>query len=300
MKKAIVFGGSGFIGSHVADALTNQGFKVAIFDLQPSPYLQKSQKFILGDILDKKAVEKAVDDNPIVYNFAGEVDIDASLKKPVETITKNVIGNLNILEACRKHSVKRFIYASTIYVYSNSGSFYRSSKQASELFIEDYHKHFGLNFTILRYGTLYGPRASQKNWLSCALKQALKEKKITRRGDGEELREYVHVLDAARLSVKVLSPEYKNQYVMITGNQQIRIKDLMLMIKEILNNRIKLEFFTSNQDYHYEITPYNFSPKLAKKIIGDHYIDLGQGILDMINHIHKEHCCSSHAQGDNF
>ncbi len=288
MKKAIVFGGSGFVGSHVADALTNHGFKVAIFDLQPSPYLQKSQKLILGDILDKKAVEKAVDGNPIVYNFAGEVDIDASLEKPVETITKNVIGNLNILEACRKHSVQRFIYASTIYVYSDSGSFYRSSKQASELFIEDYQKHFGLNFTILRYGTLYGPRSGHKNWLTCALKQALKEKRITRRGDGEELREYVHVYDAARLSVKVLSPEYKNQYVMITGNQQIRIKDLMLMIREILNNRIKLEFLASNQDYHYEITPYNFSPKLAKKIIGDHYIDLGQGILDLINHMHSQ------------
>jgi UDP-glucose 4-epimerase len=66
----------------------------------------------------------------------------------------------------------------------------------------------------------------------------------------------------------------------------------MMMIREILHNKIELSFTSSQNDYHYEITPYNFSPKLAKKIISDYYIDLGQGILDMLNRIHKEDCLS--------
>jgi len=292
MKKVIVFGGSGFIGSHVADVLTEEGFEVRIFDLKKSPYLSEKQRFIEGDILDRDKVEEAVAGNDIVYNFAGQADIDAAMNEPLETVSTNIIGNTNILEACRKHGIKRFIFASTIYVYSDAGSFYKSSKQSCELIIEDYHKQFGLDFTILRYGSLYGPRSDGRNWIHSILRQALEQKKITRKGDGEEIREYVHVHDAAKLSVKILDDEYKNQHVMVTGNQQTRIKDLMIMIREILSNKVDMEFVDVGKDLHYEITPYNFSPKLAKKIVGDHYIDLGQGILDTLNHIYKKNTAS--------
>ncbi len=288
MKKAIVFGGSGFVGSHVADALTEEGYEVTVFDINRSPYLLKAQKFIHGDILDKEAVQKAAAGNDVVYNFAGQADIDEAALKPLETINTNIIGNTNILEACRKNKVKRFVFASTVYVYSNAGSFYRSSKQACELIIESYHKIFGLDFTILRYGTLYGPRSGDKNWLYMVLQQALKESKIIRKGDGQEVREYIHVHDAARLSTKILDEKYRNEYVMIAGNHQITIKYLMEMIKEIMGNRVRLEFLDADEEQHYELTPYNFSPKLAKKIVGEHYIDLGQGILKLLDEIHAE------------
>ena len=287
MNKVIVFGGSGFIGSHVADVLTEQGFEVSIFDSNKSRYLSEKQKYIEGDILDAEKVSEAVAGNDVVYNFAGIADIDAAGARPVETITTNIIGNTNILEASREHGVKRFLFASTIYVYSNAGSFYKSSKQACELIIEDYRKQYGLDFTILRYGSLYGPRSDRTNWIHLILSQALEDKKITRKGDGEEIREYVHVHDAAKLSVKVSDEEYRNQHVMVTGNQQTRIRDLMTMIREMLNDEVDLEFLDVGKDLHYEITPYNFSPKLAKKIVGNNYIDLGQGILDMLNHLHK-------------
>ncbi|MDP8298196.1 MAG: NAD(P)-dependent oxidoreductase [Candidatus Orphnella occulta] len=288
MKKVIVFGGSGFIGSHVVDELCKEGNDVTVFDIAESPYLPKEVKFIKGDILDSDKVNAAMSGNNIVYNFAGKADLDTAASMPVETITTNVIGNTNILEASRRHKIERFLFASTVYVYSNAGSFYRSSKQACELIVEDYHKQYNLDYTILRYGSLYGPRSNASNWIYSILKEALEKGKITRKGDGEEVREYVHVYDAARLSIKILDSEYKNQCVMITGNQQTRIKDLMLMIKEMLNNEIELVFLGVNEEMHYEITPYNFSPKLAKKIVGDYYIDLGQGFLDTLNQIHKE------------
>ena len=288
MKKAIIFGGAGFLGSNVAEVLTKEGYEVTIFDINESPYIMDGQKFIKGDILDACQVQEAVKGNDIVYNFAGEADIDMAANNPLRTITTNIVGNTNILEACHKSVVRRFVFASTLYVYSDMGSFYRSSKQACESIIEDYHKIYGLDYTVLRYGTLYGPRSDDRNWLYAILKQALKENKITRSGDGEEIREYIHVYDAARLSAKILDEKYKNQAVMITGNQQIKIKDLMFMIKEMLNNDVKLEFLEADQEEHYEITPYKFSPKLAKKIFDDNYIDLGQGILEMMNEIHKK------------
>jgi len=286
--KIAVFGGAGFLGSHVADVLTDEGHKVLIFDLKKTPYLKKGQVSIVGDMLDETVTNRAVKGCDVVYNFAGIADMDEAKKRPIDTIRNNIIGNAVLLEACRKNKVKRFIFASTLYVYSIGGSFYRSSKQACELIIENYREVYGLNFTVLRYGSLYGPRSGKDNWIYRALKQALTENKITRHGDGEELREYIHVHDAARLSAKVLENEYKNQYVMITGNQQIKIKDFLTMIREILQNKIKIEFKSVGSEEHYEITPYSFVPKFAKRIQGTNSVDLGQGILDLIGNIHRE------------
>ncbi|MEM0492462.1 MAG: NAD-dependent epimerase/dehydratase family protein [Candidatus Thermoplasmatota archaeon] len=288
MNKVVVFGGAGFIGSHTSDVLTERGYSVKIFDVKKSMYLQKNQRMIIGDILDEKAVDKAVKGCDIVYNFAAMSDIDEAHKKPIETIKANILGNTYILEACRKYHVKRFVFASTIYVYSDKGSFYRSSKQACELIIENYNDVFNLPYTILRYGSLYGPRAQDTNWIRKILKQALIEGKITRYGDGEEIREYIHVKDAARLSADILDDRYKNSVVMITGNNPIKIKDLHIMIKEMLKNKIKLEYLPAVSNTHYEITPYIFNPRVAKKIVSNEYYDLGQGILECLYEIKRE------------
>ena len=158
-KKAIVFGGSGFLGSHVSDVLSEEGYEVTIFDLEPSPYLQSGQKMMVGDILDREKVIKAVKGKNIVYHFAGLADLDDGKTKPLETVTKNIIGTINILDATVKAKIKHFIYSSTIYVYSSRGGFYRCSKQASENYVNEYQRMYGLDYTILRYGSLYGPRS---------------------------------------------------------------------------------------------------------------------------------------------
>ncbi|MDO8140632.1 MAG: NAD(P)-dependent oxidoreductase [Candidatus Brocadiales bacterium] len=286
--KVVVFGGSGFLGSHVADALADAGHDVVIYDFKPSPYLRNSQKMIVGDILDDIKVSSVVKGCDIVYNFAGIANIDDASKRPLESVKFNILGNSVILDACRKANVKRFVFASSLYVYSKSGSFYRSTKQSCELLIENYYEVFGLSYTILRYGSLYGPRADEGNFIYKIIKQALMEEKITRDGDGEEVREYIHVYDAAKGSVEILSDEFVNQYVIITGNQQMKVKDLLLMIREMLNNKIEIEYKTPRDNLHYGITPYTFAPKLAKRILSKTYLDLGQGILKSIQSIYKE------------
>lgn len=286
--KVIVFGGSGFLGSHVADALTNKGHDVRIYDIKKSPYIKKNQKMIVGDILDGTKVSNAIKGCDYVYNFAGMADIEEAHKRPIEAVESNILGNTIILEGCRKHKVKRFIFASTLYVYGKAGSFYRSSKQACELIIENYNEQFKLPFTVLRYGSLYGPRAGKNNYIRKIITKAIKEGKIISFGEGNDLREYIHIEDAARYSVEILLKEFENQYVIFTGNQPMRRKDLLQMIKEMMGNKIKIEYEPNESPLHYEITPYVFQPKIAKKYISNYYLDLGEGILQVIHDVYKD------------
>jgi len=286
--KAIVFGGSGFLGSYVADELSNRGYKTIIFDKVPSGYLQKSQSMIVGDILDIKKVEKAVKGCDYVYNFAGIADLNDAMSKPLETVTSNVLGNVNILEASIKSNVKRFIYASSIYVYSQKGGFYRCSKQASEIYIEEYNKRYGLGYTILRYGSLYGPRADEHNPIYRYLEQALRKKNIIC-NNPEETREYIHVRDAAKLSVNVLDKKFKNRHMILTGQYRMKVREMMAIIKEIMNNKISIDFKGGKKtEEHYSFTPYSYTPKIGYKLVNDCYVDIGQGILECLEGIEEE------------
>ncbi|EMY69504.1 NAD-dependent epimerase/dehydratase family protein [Leptospira vanthielii] len=283
--KVLVFGGSGFLGSHVADALTDAGHEVTIFDLVKSPWLRSNQKFVSGDLLDEKTVSEIVDGFDVVYNFAALADLNQALDKPVDTIRINVLGNTYILEACRKHNVKRFIYASTVYVFSREGGFYRCSKQASESYIEEYQKCFGLDFTILRYGSLYGPRSDDSNGLFRIVKSALETGRITYEGSADSLREYIHVEDAAKASVVAMGEEFKNQSVVLTGQEPMRVIELLKMLAEILGRPDAVEFLEGDQVGHYVRTPYAYQPKLGRKYIPPMHVDLGQGLLQLIDEI---------------
>lgn len=286
--KAIVFGGSGFLGSHVADELSGRGYKVVVYDRQASPYLRKDQEMVVGDILEREKVAAYVKGCDYVYSFAGIAGIADARRYPVQAIETNVLGTTNIVDACSLHNIQRFIFASTIYVYSDLAPFYRSSKQACELIIEDYQTAYGLNYTILRYGSLYGKRANHFNYIYKIIQQAVEEGKIVRKGDGEEIRSYIHVQDAAKCSVDILSEEFKNQYVIITGNQSVKIKELLNMIREIFHGEISVEYSGEFEAGHYEITPYSFRPRVAKKITATSYYDLGQGILDVIYEVYSK------------
>lgn len=286
--KALVLGGAGFLGSHVADALSDAGYTVTVFDRHMSPYIRTDQAMIIGDILDERAILECIKSQDVVYNFAGIADIEEAAAQPLDAVKNNILGNTLILEACRFAGIKRFVFASSLYVYGKSGSFYRSAKLACELLIENYNEVYGLEYTILRYGSLYGPRSGSTNAIYRFIKQALEEGKIVRHGDGEELREYIHVLDAAKGSVAVLSDEFKNQNVILAGQQQIRIRDLLTMIREILGNKIAIEYAPVTESYHYEITPYAFTPKIGKRLVQNTYFDLGQGMLDIIHQMGQQ------------
>jgi len=289
--KAIVFGGSGFVGSHVADTLTRAGHEVAIFDRRPSPYLAAGQRMVVGDILDAAAIEQATAGSHVVYNFAGMADIDEALARPVETAQLNLVGCAHMLEAARQAGVSRFVQASTIYVSSESGGFYRASKQACELWVEEYQRQFGLDYTILRYGTLYGGRSDSRNSVYRYLRQALVARRISAQATGDEIREYIHVRDAAENSVAILSDEFRNQPVILTGHSPMRFRELLQMIREIVGQDVEIALEPpppggADARGHYSFTPYTFRPKVGRKLAAHAYIDLGQGLIECLEEIY--------------
>lgn len=288
MKKVVIFGGSGFLGSYVADELSQRGYKVVIADLR-EPHFSLSANFMKCDILDSNSVDSVVDGCDVVYNFAGLADINVAINEPYKTMNLNILGNINILEACKKFNIKRFVYASSAYAVSNKGSFYGISKHASEKIIEEYGLRYGLNYTIIRYGSLYGERADSSNYIYSLLKQAIVDKQITLHGDGEETREYIHAVDAARLSVDILESDvFLNEHLILTGMEKLRRKDLFDMINEMLNHTITIEHDNTPMQGHYKITPYSFHPSSAKKLVANPYLDMGQGLVNCIKSIYEE------------
>lgn len=281
--KTVVLGGSGFLGSHVADLLAQQGHEVILYDLRVSPYATPGQAMVVGDIRDAATLRAALKDAQTVYHFAGVTDLDDATTKPLDTVEQNVMGTAIALEAARQAGVKRFIYGSTIYVYSHLGGFYRCSKQAAELYIEEYQRRYGLDYTILRYGTLYGPRADARNSVYRYLRDGLFTKRIVFPGSGEEIREYVHVRDAARLSIEILADAHRNQHLIITGHHPMKTRDMLNIIREILRHDVTVEFSEGAQQTHYTNTPYSFIPKIGSKLVSTSYIDMGQGLLECLH-----------------
>jgi UDP-glucose 4-epimerase len=285
--RVTVIGGSGFLGSHVADQLSESGHDVSIYDRTASQYARAGQNMIVGDLLDVPALRAAIAGADVVYNFAALADLNAARERPLDTARINIVGNLEALEACRAAGVKRFVYASTVYVHSREGGFYRCSKQSAEQYTEEYWRTYGLAYTILRYGSLYGPRADLSNGLFRVVSRALQTGVVRYEGSPDALREYIHVEDAARASVAALGEDFRNQSVVLTGQEPMRVRDLLEMLAEILGFRNGVEFVSADQPGHYVRTPYAYEPRIGRKYVPPMHVDLGQGLLQLIEDVQR-------------
>lgn len=277
-----MIGGTGFIGSHVADVLADSGYRVRVFDSRDAEWRRPDHELFLGDVRDAEALDAAVEGASAVYNFAALADLNDARERPVETVEVNVLGNVNVLEAARRHAVGRFVYASTVYVSGTQGGFYRCSKQAAEQYVVEYGATFGLPYTILRFGSLYGPRAPEGNGLRRIVSEALESGRIRYVGHPETVREYIHVTDAARASVAALGEEFLGRKVVLTGHEPTRVLDLLEMVSEVLGLDDAVEFIDGDQIGHYVRTPYAVEQDLGLKYTPQLSVDLGQGLLQVI------------------
>jgi len=286
LGRVVVIGGSGFLGSYVSDELARRGHQVVVADKVISIHRTSNLEFAPCDILQQESLLPIIDGAWAVYNFAGQADLDDSVGRRRETLELNILGNLNVLEACVEMKVGRFIFASSAYAISNKGGFYGISKQASERIVREYADRFGLEFTIIRYGSLYGSRADSRNGIYRLLHQAMTTGRIVHQGDGEEIREYIHAVDAARLSVDIMeNAAYANGHVVLTGVERLKHKDILQMISEITNGNVEIVYTNEEREGHYKITPYSLQTELGMKLIANPFIDLGQGLMDCMTHI---------------
>ena len=294
MKKVLVTGGNGFLGHHIVRELSNRGIETIVYDITKSNFIDDMIKtgyvhFVEGDILDISKLEYAMEGCDTVFHTAAIANLDDAVNQPVKTMEVNVLGTVNCLEAARKQNVDRFVFASSVYVGGNWGSFYRISKQTGESLCKTYCDEFDLDYSIIRYGSLYGREANDWNFLYAVLKQLLLCKEYTYYGSPDALREYIHINDAARETVNIAeNSSFKNKAALITGHQKMSHKEFFNMIQEILGTNIKINFVNDDKNSHYKITPYSFEPDIPLRINLPTYIDINEGILDCLKEVQME------------
>ena len=263
--RILVLGGSGFLGSHVCDALSELGHKVTIYDINSSKWINKNQNFIKGSLQEITKLDKLIKKTHVVYNFAGISDLDVAIKNPILTIKLNVLANAEILKICAKYKITRYIFSSSIYAGSSQGGFYSSSKRAAEDYIKEFSHSLGINFTILRYGTVYGPRSGNNNSVTNIINYTKKNKKILYPGDKKSIRRYIHVKDAAEASVKILNNKYKNKCILLTGKKSVKIMSFLKTLKKILKIKSKIKFMSKKRYGHYISKPASYKILNADK-----------------------------------
>lgn len=285
--KILIFGGAGFLGNNLAIKLAKMNYNVTIFDTKKLKLNLKKIKFIKGDILNFKQVLKVTKNKDIIYNFAGISDIGEAMKDPILTTKINILGSVNTLTAAKLCKVKRYIFASSIYVLSRQGGFYKSSKQSIESFIDEFYKKDKLKFTILRYGSVYGKDSDKRNGIKRLIYSAINNKKIIYGGTSKAERRFIHIDDAVNASIDILKPKFANKRVLITGSKKTKIKDLIKLIKKILKINKKVFFKRKPMMGHYDKNPFNDIPKKQIVYMAKPTISLSQGIIKIIDHINK-------------
>ena len=143
-----------------------------------------------------------------------------------------ILTAVNLIRKCLKNNkkVNRIVFASSIYARSKRGGFYSSTKRTCESLIENYREKFNINYTILRFGSIYGLRANCFNIIHNLIVQGLKSHKIERDGNGMEIRNYINVKDAAKICVNILNKRYANKYFNIVGKERVSVRKVINLI----------------------------------------------------------------------
>ncbi|MFA5839070.1 MAG: NAD-dependent epimerase/dehydratase family protein [Candidatus Margulisiibacteriota bacterium] len=253
--KILVTGGAGFIGSNIVDAYIEAGHEVAVVDnltTGKQSNLNPKANFINLDIRDEKLSAVVRDLSPDVINhLAAQIDVRKSVSEPKYTAEVNEIGTLNLLEAAVKAKVKKVIFSSTggaIYgeVKDKSGakethpqepiSPYAITKRTAEMYLYAYKVNFGLDYTVLRYGNVYGPRQDplgEAGVIAIFCGKLLEGKSPYIYGDGKQLRDYVYVGDVARANLLALK-KGTNQIFNIGTGKGTSVNELFAILKNLL------------------------------------------------------------------
>lgn len=285
--RILITGGSGFLGSYIALEALKKNYKVIVCDKKISnKIIDKNIKYIKCDLSSSHKIKKIIKKNDIIYHLAGISDIDYAILNPLNTINTNILGTASLLEICKKKKIKKFIFASSIYVHSDIGSFYRITKKTSELLIEEYAKKFGIKFTILRFGSVYGPGQSIKNNISNMVYNALKFKKLIYSGDKASERSFVFVKDVAEAAIKIISKKFDNKVILLIGRKKVKVKKILKIIKSIQS--LKGNFIFKNiQKNHYSKSPYSYKEMKENKFYIQKSTQLEIGIAKTIDYIKK-------------
>jgi UDP-glucose 4-epimerase len=255
--KVLVTGGSGFIGSHVVDKLRDRGIQVRIFDMVV-PTWRSDIEFYHGSLLDLEALRMAMAGVDAIYHLAAVADVKDVFEDPHYSENINVRGTINVLEAARRSKMKRVIYGSTTWVYSEVTEsmvdeetplrapthLYTATKVASENYCLCYSRLYNLPVTVLRYGIPYGPRARDGAVVPIFVKKALDGEALTIAGDGSQFRKFVYVEDLAEGNVLALKSIGKNKIYNLDGTEKVTIRQIAETVQKLIGN-VKIDYVPS-------------------------------------------------------
>ncbi len=263
MQHVLITGGAGFIGSHIAGALLEQGASVRVLDnfstgkrenltIFKETGLNARLEVLEGDLRDPVALAEAVRGMDTVFHEAAFVSVPESMQKPQECFDVNVGGTCHLFEAARKAGARRVVIASSAAVYGDSNvlpldeslpvrplSPYAASKSASEIYAAMYTQAFGLDVAALRYFNVYGPRQRPDSMYAAAvpifIRRLLDGKPVTIFGDGRQTRDLIFVGDVVRANLiaaeHVAAP---GQVFNISTGRESSILDLLEILAELL------------------------------------------------------------------
>ena len=246
-----ITGGSGFIGTHVANALKSK-YEVVIFD-RHKPNIEGIE-FIKGNIIDD-SIQKAFEDCDVVIHLAAAVGVKITEEDPILTLNTNILGTKNVLEACKSNNVKKIILASSSEVYGEPLktpieesdpaipiTTYGISKIAAEEYVKAYAVSFGLKYTILRFFNVYGPGQSKDFVIPEFVNNASKNNPILIHGSGSQIRSFCHISDISK-GVSLSIEKGDNEIINIgNANEPITISELAKKIIDITNSKSNIQF----------------------------------------------------------
>lgn len=258
--KILITGGAGFIGMHVAQKLLKRGDEVIIvdnFNDYYDPSLKEARANLLKkeyplveiykiDIVDYAALEKLFKKKSFdkILHLAAQAGVRYSLEKPFTYLESNLRGTLNLLELCRHHNVKDFIFASSSSVYGNNKkmpfmeedqvdqpiSLYAATKKSTEEMAYTYHHLYGLNCTGLRFFTVYGPWGRPDMALFKFTENTIKGKQIDVYNNGDMARDFTYVDDIADGAIAAIDKSFPFEIFNLARGQSVK---LMYYISEI-------------------------------------------------------------------
>jgi UDP-glucose 4-epimerase len=297
--KALVIGGAGFIGSHLVDALLEQGEEVHVVDDISTGKLENLNPvaaFYKMDICDP-GLEKLVRSirPEAIFHLAAQISVPRSIHNPYEDTRVNVLGTVNLLEACVKAGVKRVVFSSSAAVYGlpqylpiNENhplltiSPYGASKVVGEEYLRLYHRMYGMNYVILRYANVYGPRQDAEGEggvVSIFSSRLTSREELTIFGSGEQTRDFVYVKDIVRanLAAAICPPNYT---INVSTGEATSINELAQTMISTTNTSVGINHQPERQgDIQHSV----LSPQLALEVMGWKPIyKLKDGLKDML------------------
>lgn len=261
-RLALVTGGAGFIGSHLADALLAAGWAVRVLDDFSSGreenlrHLQDRIEVVRGDFAEPDVVARSVRDVEVVFHQGAVPSVPRSVAEPVRTNRANVVGTLGVLEAARQAGVRRVVYAASSSAYGdtevlpkvesmapNPRSPYALQKYAGEVYCRLYHELYGLETVALRYFNVFGPRQDPKSEYAAVVPRfataCLRREPAQIHGDGEQSRDFTFVADTVRANL--LAAEAKDapgHVINVAGGRRISLNELYATLQRITGSTV--------------------------------------------------------------